>query len=252
MEQETIRSIWWSVPFCWNISIILSINISSRILKKTVWLVSGTQIRSKYIKQETTRSVLWSVRFCWNISKILNIQIFDRILKKTVWLVSETQIRRKYMKQETTRSVLWSAPFCCSISTILSIKISAWYYYELFPLQFQGKTRSNRIVLLSLFTLTLYLVVGLKLGTKDIQVPFFTASLLPLNNFRHPWKKQKSVKKESFISLVIHLANLKLDMEGIIKTIRGMIIEPININSFRMETFSCRKSAMQKFQFMSQ
>ena len=37
----------------------------------------------------------------------------------------------------------------------------------------------------SLFTFTLYLVVGLKLGTKDIQVPFFKASLLPLNNFRH-------------------------------------------------------------------
>ena len=65
----------------------------------------------------------------------------------------------------------------------------------------------QQIVLLSLFTFTLYLVVGLKLGTKDIQVLFFTASLLPL-------------RKENLIPLEINLANLKLDMEGVIKTIK--------------------------------
>ena len=74
----------------------------------------------------------------------------------------------------------------------------------------------------------------LKLGTKDIQVPFFTASLLPLNNLIHPWKKKKAVKKENWIPLEINLANLELDMEGIIITIRGMIIELVNKNSFRM------------------
>ena len=41
-------------------------------------------------------------------------------------------------------------------------------------------------ILFSLFTFKLYLVVGLKLGTKDIQVPFFTVSLLSLSNLRHP------------------------------------------------------------------
>ena len=66
----------------------------------------------------------------------------------------------------------------------------------------------QQIVLLSLFTFTLYLVVGLKLGTKDIQVLFFTASLLPL-------------RKENLIPLEINLANLKLDMEGVIKTIKS-------------------------------
>ena len=65
----------------------------------------------------------------------------------------------------------------------------------------------QQIVLLSLFTFTLYLVVGLKLGTKDIQVLFFTASLLPL-------------RKENLIPLEINLANLKLDMEGVIKTVK--------------------------------
>ena len=93
----------------------------------------------------------------------------------------------------------------------------------------------QEIVLFSFFTFTLYLVVGLKLGTKDIQVPFFTASLLPLNNLRQPWKYKKAVKKENLIPLEINLANLKLDMEGIIKAIRGMmIIELVNINSFPM------------------
>ena len=65
----------------------------------------------------------------------------------------------------------------------------------------------QQIVLLSLFTFTLYLVVGLKLGTKDIQVLFFTASLLPL-------------RKENLIPLEINLANVKLDMEGVIKTVK--------------------------------
>ena len=87
----------------------------------------------------------------------------------------------------------------------------------MFPLHFQGKIRNNRmgqeIVLSSLFTFTLYLVVRVKLGTKDIQVPFFTASLLPLNNLRHPRKKKKAIKKENLIPLEINLANCKLDME---------------------------------------
>ena len=70
--------------------------------------------------------------------------------------------------------------------------------------------------------------MGFKLGTKDIEDSFFTASLLPLNNLK------KVVKKENLISLEINLVNLKLDMEGIIKTIRGMIIELVNTNGFRM------------------
>ena len=76
--------------------------------------------------------------------------------------------------------------------------------------------------------------MGLKLVTKDIQVPFFTASLLPLSNLRHPWKKEKAFRKENLIPLEINLDNFKLDIEGIIKTIRGMIIELVNINSFGM------------------
>ena len=90
------------------------------------------------------------------------------------------------------------------------------------------------MVLFSLFILTLNLVVGLKLGTKDIQAPFFAASPLPLNNLRHPWKIKKAVKKENWIPLEINVANLNLDMEGIIKTLREMIIELVSINSFRM------------------
>ena len=70
--------------------------------------------------------------------------------------------------------------------------------------------------------------MGFKLGTKDIEDSFFTASLLPLNNLK------KVVKKENLISLEINLVNLKLDMEGIIKTVRGMIIELVNTNGFRM------------------
>ena len=92
----------------------------------------------------------------------------------------------------------------------------------------------QEIAFLLLFTFTLYLVVGRKLGTKDIQVPFYIASLLPLNNLRYPWKKQKAIKKENLIPLEIDLANFKLGMEGIIKAIRGMIIELVNISGFRM------------------
>ena len=66
MEQKTIRSVLWSVPFCWNISTILSIQISDQILKKTAWLVSETQVRNEFMEQETIRSILWSVPFCWN------------------------------------------------------------------------------------------------------------------------------------------------------------------------------------------
>ena len=47
-------------------------------------------------------------------------------------------------------------------------------------------------------------------------------------------EKKKAVKKENVIPLELNLANLKLDMEGIIKTVRGMIIELVNRNSFRM------------------
>ena len=99
-----------------------------------------------------------------------------------------------------------------------------------------GKIRSNRkgqeIVLFSFFTFTLYLVVGLNVGTKDIQVPFFTASLLPLNNLRYAWKKKKDSEERKFDSFRINLANLKLDMKGMIKTIRGMIRELVIINSW--------------------
>ena len=49
-------------PFLWNISTILSIQISDRILKKIAWFVSETQIRNEYMEQETRR-VLWSVPF---------------------------------------------------------------------------------------------------------------------------------------------------------------------------------------------
>ena len=58
------------------------------------------------------------------------------------------------------------------------------------------------IVLFSLFTFTLYLVVGLKLGRKHFQVPFFTASLVPLNNLKHPRKKKekRSYQERKFYS----------------------------------------------------
>ena len=92
----------------------------------------------------------------------------------------------------------------------------------------------QEIFLFSLFTFTPYLVVGLTLGTKNIQVPFFTASLVPLNNQSQTPQKKKAVKKENLISLEIDLANLNLDIERIIKTIRGMIIKLVNINSLRM------------------
>ena len=49
-------------PFLWNISTILSIQISDRILKKISWFVSEMQIRNEYMEQETRR-VLWSVPF---------------------------------------------------------------------------------------------------------------------------------------------------------------------------------------------
>ena len=49
-------------PFLWNVSTILSIQISDRILKKIAWFVSETQIRNEYMEQETRR-VLWSVPF---------------------------------------------------------------------------------------------------------------------------------------------------------------------------------------------
>ena len=54
----------------------------------------------------------------------------------------------------------------------------------------------QEVILFSLFNVTLYLAVGLKLGTKDIQVPFFTASLLLLNNFRQLWKKKSRQKRK--------------------------------------------------------
>ena len=79
----------------------------------------------------------------------------------------------------------------------------------------------QEIVLLSLFTFSLYLVVRLILGTKCIQVSFITASLLPLDYLRHPWKKKKkAVKKENLFPLEINLANLKSDREGLIKSIK--------------------------------
>ena len=49
-------------PFLWNVSTILSIQISDRILKKIAWFVSETQIRNEYMEQET-RIALWSVPF---------------------------------------------------------------------------------------------------------------------------------------------------------------------------------------------
>ena len=55
----------------------------------------------------------------------------------------------------------------------------------------------QEVVLFSVFTFTPYLVVGLKLVTKDIQIPFFTASLLPLNNLRHLWKKKSHQERKS-------------------------------------------------------
>ena len=51
---------------------------------------------------------------------------------------------------------------------------------------------------------------GTQTGYKNIQFPFFTASLLPLNDLL---KEKKAVNKENLISLEIDLANLKLDIE---------------------------------------
>ena len=47
-------------------------------------------------------------------------------------------------------------------------------------------------------------------------------------------KEKKAFRKENLIPLEINLDNFKLDIEGIIKIIRGMIIELVNINSFGM------------------
>ena len=58
-----------------NISKVLSIHISSRILKKTVWLVLETQVRNEFMEQETLWSVLWSAPLRCNISTILSIMI---------------------------------------------------------------------------------------------------------------------------------------------------------------------------------
>ena len=55
-----------------------------------------------------------------------------------------------------------------------------------------------------------------------------------LEQSQTPLKEKKFVKKENLIPSEINLANLKLDIEAIIKTIRGMIIELDNINSFQM------------------
>ena len=78
MAQQTIRSVLWSVPFCWGILTILSIQISDQIMKKTVWLASETQRRNEYMEQDAITSALWSVPFCCNISTILSTKISAR------------------------------------------------------------------------------------------------------------------------------------------------------------------------------
>ena len=78
MVQQTIRSVLWSVPFCWSISTILSIQISDRTMKKTAWLASETQIRNEYMEQDAITRALWSVPFCCKISTILSTKISAR------------------------------------------------------------------------------------------------------------------------------------------------------------------------------
>ena len=55
-----------------------------------------------------------------------------------------------------------------------------------------------------------------------------------LEQSQTPMEEKKVVKKENLIPLEINFANLKLDVEEIIKIIIGMIIELVSINSFRM------------------
>ena len=64
---------------CCNISTCLSIQISGKILKKTVSLTSEAQIKNKCMVQETVRSVLWSYPYCCNTLACLSIQITGRI-----------------------------------------------------------------------------------------------------------------------------------------------------------------------------
>lgn len=58
MVQETRKSTLWHFHFCYNISTCLSTQISCRILKKTIWSFSGTQIRNKYMVLELSYDVL--------------------------------------------------------------------------------------------------------------------------------------------------------------------------------------------------
>ena len=140
VEQEIF---WAGQNFLGNVQVFqhvwtTRIQISRRILKKTVWLVFETQVRNEYQERETIRSVFWSVFFCWN-NIILRINITSRISKKTVRVVSETQIRNEYMEQETIRSVLWSVFF----AVIFQWFWASWFLHNLgarcFPYNFGTK-----------------------------------------------------------------------------------------------------------------
>ena len=88
----------------------------------------------------------------------------------------------------------------------------------------------REIVLFSLPTFTLYLVVGLKANSSSLPYSFSPT----VEQSETPLKEKKAFRKENLIPLEINLDNFKLDIEGIIKIIRGMIIELVNINSFGM------------------
>ena len=60
MVQVAIRSVLWSYPFCCNISLCLSMQISGRTLKKIVWLVLETQLRNRCMVRSLIRKQ-WGV-----------------------------------------------------------------------------------------------------------------------------------------------------------------------------------------------
>ena len=97
--------------------------------------------------------------------------------------------------------------------------------------------RNNRMRQ-EIFVLIVYLYTIFSSGTKTWykgHSSSFLYSFSPTLEQSHtPLKEKKAVKKGNLILLEINLANLELDMEGIIITITGMIIELVNINSFRM------------------
>ena len=71
MVQETRKSTLWYFHFCYNISTCLSTQISCRILKKTIWSFSGTQIRNK--------SCCFFQQFCITLIRVIFLHFWDNV-----------------------------------------------------------------------------------------------------------------------------------------------------------------------------